>query len=82
MKIAKRETRDWHHNANHNRWKESYPPKSTIHMRKVEEPKSRLKVAAIFFFFFYKVATETSLCISYLLAKRKKPFTDTETDNY
>lgn len=79
--LAKRGNLERHHNTNHQKFKDSYPPKSTIRARKVNELKSGLKVQQSFFTKpakQNKAASEASFRVSYLLAKHKKPFTDGE----
>uniref|UniRef100_A0A3Q3E7E7 SPIN-DOC-like zinc-finger domain-containing protein n=1 Tax=Labrus bergylta TaxID=56723 RepID=A0A3Q3E7E7_9LABR len=77
--LSKRGNLERHHNTNHQKFKESYPRKSAIQARKVDELKSGLKTQQSLFTkpaAQNKAAAEASFRISYLLAKDKKPFTD------
>ena len=79
--LSKRGNLERHHNTNHSKFKDSYPPKSAIRARKIQELKSGLKAQQSLFTkpaTQNKAATEASLRISHLLAKHKKPFTDGE----
>ena len=68
-----------HHNTNHQKFKDGYPPKIAIRAKKVQELKVELKAQQSLFSkptSQSKAATEASFRISHLLAKHKKPFTD------
>lgn len=75
--LSKRGNLEQHHNANHQKLKDSYPPKSAIHARKADKLKSELKAqwslrkkpSAQ-----NKAATEVSFHLRQLLVKHKKPF--------
>ena len=77
--LSKRGNLEQHHNTNHQKFKDSYPPKSTIRAKKVQELKAVLKAQQSLFTkpaSQNKAATEASFRVSHLLAKHKKPFTD------
>lgn len=77
--LTKRGNLERHHNTNHQKFKDTYPPKSAIRAWKVEELKSGLKTQQSFFTKHAaqnKAAIEASFRVSHLLAKHKKPFTD------
>ena len=79
--LPKRGNLERHHATNHVKFKDKYPPKSEIRARKVAELKYSLKAQQSLFTkpaTQHKSATEASFCVSYLLAKNKKPFTDGE----
>lgn len=69
--LSKRGNLERHHNTNHQKFKDSYPPKSAIHARKVDEVKSGLKAQKSLFTkpaVKNKAATEALFVVSYLLA--------------
>ncbi|KAL7397457.1 hypothetical protein ABVT39_022401 [Epinephelus coioides] len=77
--LCKRGNLERHHTTNHQKFKDGYPPKSTIRARKVDELKSGLKAQQSLFTkpaSQNKAAAEASFRVSHLLAKHKKPFTD------
>lgn len=79
--LSKRGHLERHHNTNHKKFKELFPPKTAIRARKVLELKSELKAQRSLFIIptaQHKAATEASLRVSNFLAKNKKPFTDGE----
>lgn len=70
-----------HHNTNHPKFKDIFPPKSAIHAKRVVELKSGLKAQQSLFVKpanSQKAATEASFRVNHLLAQHKKPFTDGE----
>ncbi|KAK0131923.1 General transcription factor II-I repeat domain-containing protein 2B [Merluccius polli] len=79
--LSKRGNLERHHNTNHPKFKDIFPPKSAIRAKRVLELKSGLKVQQSLFVKpvnRLKAATEASFRVSHLLAKHKKPFTDGE----
>lgn len=79
--LSKRRNLERYHNNNHQKFKDSHPPKSTIHARKVDKPKSGLKAQQSLFpkpAAQNKDATEASFLASHILAKHEKPFTDVD----
>ncbi len=76
-----RSTPKRHHKTTHQKFKDSYPPKSMIRAKKVNELKSVLKAQQSLFTKSAdqnQAATESSFRVSHFLAKNKKPFTDGE----
>lgn len=72
--LSKRGNLERHHNTNHPKFKDSYPPKSAIRAKKNEELKTGLKAQQRCFTkpaVQSKAATEASLRVSHLLAKHK-----------
>uniref|UniRef100_A0A8C1R9U2 HAT C-terminal dimerisation domain-containing protein n=1 Tax=Cyprinus carpio TaxID=7962 RepID=A0A8C1R9U2_CYPCA len=79
--LAKRGNVERHHNTIHPNFKDTYPLKSTLRSKKVDELKSVLKAQQSLFTkptAKSKAATEASFRVSHLLAKHKKPFTNGE----
>ncbi len=79
--LCKRRNLERHHKTTHQKCKVSYPPKSMIRAKKVNELKSVLKAQQSRFTKSAdqnQAATEASFRVSHLLAKNKKPFTDGE----
>ncbi len=79
--LCKRGNLDRHHKTTRQKFKVSYPPKSMIRAKKVNELKSVLKSQQSRFTKSAdqnQAATEASFHVSHLLAKNKKPFTDGE----
>ncbi|KAL2097960.1 hypothetical protein ACEWY4_007167 [Coilia grayii] len=79
--LSKRGNLERHHNTNHPKFKNSFPPKSQIRAKKVQELKAALKAQQSVFTkptSQNKAATEASFRVSHLLVKHKKPFTDGE----
>ena len=77
--LSKRGNLERHHNTNHPKFKDCYPPKSAIRAKKVQELKVELKAQQSLFSkptSQSKAATEASFRISHILAKHKRPFTD------
>uniref|UniRef100_W5MJY2 DUF4371 domain-containing protein n=1 Tax=Lepisosteus oculatus TaxID=7918 RepID=W5MJY2_LEPOC len=75
----KRGNMECHHFIMHPKFKKTYPPKSSIRSKKVEEMKALLKAQQLFFTKPRekgKANTEASFHVSYLLAKNQKTFTD------
>lgn len=77
--LSKRGNLQRHHHTNHPKFKDTFPPKSTIHAKQVVELKLGLKAPQSLFVKLansQKAATEASF--RHLLAQHKKPFTDGE----
>ncbi|XP_078146649.1 uncharacterized protein LOC144537840 [Centroberyx gerrardi] len=79
--LCKKGNLERHYRTNHPTFEESYPPKSSLRAKKVADLTNELRAQQEIFtqpVDHNKAATEASFCVSHLLAKRKKPFTDGE----
>lgn len=79
--LSKKGNLERHYNTNHQKFDESYPPKSSLRAKKVAELAKELRAQQQLFtrpVDHNKAATEASFRVSHLLAQHKKPFTDGE----
>ncbi|KAJ8349021.1 hypothetical protein SKAU_G00276100 [Synaphobranchus kaupii] len=81
LALSKKGNLERHYNTNHQKFDESYPPKSSLRAKKVAELAKELRAQQQLFtrpVDHNKAATEASFRVSHLLAQHKKPFTDGE----